>query len=268
MRNCFSSSIRTITSRMEMIPATRPSSSTRCRVYWSRIRTAHSLSVASASIRGRSARIASPMGASQVPPPARHLPIRSRSLTSPTITPPRLTATAPIFFCAMSFAASRQGVEASRLTTSRTTFLWMVAMRVLLAQRAPRCRIASRASSSSEAEGVPARSLPPDLARHSEGARQVPVGDHFLHLPHRDDRALAEQQSVRHERRNLLQVVCHQHHRGGARPRGETGQVLEQALAREGVEPFARLVQDQERRRGQERARDQHPLALPFGERP
>src|SRR5258706_679471 len=77
------------------------------------------------------------MGASQVPFAARDLPIKSRSLTSPTIAPPRFTATAPIFLCAITLAASRQGVEASRLTTSRTTFLWIVAIGVLLGASRP-----------------------------------------------------------------------------------------------------------------------------------
>src|SRR5712675_11197 len=163
------------------------------------MRFAHSLSEAVASMLGRSLRIAWTMGASQVPPPTRQRRIKSRSLTNPTMRPPCVTAMAPIFFCAMRRAASRQGVEASRPTTSRTTFLWIVAIRVLLAasgrrRGSGRCQPGWRIAglpSSPEAERVSARRLHLYLAGDAEGAGEVRIGHHLL------DRAGGDYPAVR-----------------------------------------------------------------------
>src|SRR5216684_7084764 len=129
MRNCFSSSMSWMTSRMETIPTTLPPSSTRrCRVKWSRIVFAHSPSLDRVEMLGRSVRIASPMGIEPESPRASTRPTRSRSVTRPMIRPPSRTATEPTLRSAISRAASRQGVMESSAITSRVTCLSMLAM--------------------------------------------------------------------------------------------------------------------------------------------
>src|SRR3954468_3448999 len=129
MRNCLSSSIRRMTSRMEMTPQTFPESSTRrWRVKWSRIRFEHSVSDVFVSMSGRSVRIASPTGIDPESPRARTRETRSRSVTSPMIFPPSRTATEPTLRSDISRAASRQGVMESRAMRSRVTWRSIVAM--------------------------------------------------------------------------------------------------------------------------------------------
>src|SRR5438067_34670 len=133
MRNCLSSSISWITSRIEMMPTTLPSTSTRrCRVYWVRIISLVSISLEVSGSLGRSVRMASPMGIAPLSPEAITRATRSRSVTIPTMRPASRTAMAPIFLSRITLAASRQGVIASSATTCFVTCLSMVAMRVSL----------------------------------------------------------------------------------------------------------------------------------------
>src|SRR5205085_4054882 len=98
-----------------------------------RITSVHSVSLESSGRRGRSVRIASPMGMAPLSPQARTRATRSRSVTTPTMRPPSRTATAPIFLSRITLAASRHGVIASSATSCRVTCRSMVAMRASVA---------------------------------------------------------------------------------------------------------------------------------------
>ena len=92
----------------------------------------------------------------------------------------------------------------------------------------------------------------PHVERRESAAREERVGRAVV-----GDAALVEQQHVAHERADLVEPVRAEHQGRRLRQRLEE---LEEALARARVETAGRLVEDQQRRVGRQRERDQQLL--------
>ena len=78
--------------------------------------------------------------------------------------------------------------------------------------------------------------------------------------------ALAQEEGVRERRHDLLGVVGDEDERRTVPAPGDAVHEPEELLPGDGIEPRARLVEDEEPRPGHERARDEDPLALALGQ--